>query len=73
MTSSTSSGAMGFPEFLTSSDRSADVAECLIRWFSEPELLAQQKQRLDALLRAVDTIESPLELAAGALLERRFE
>jgi hypothetical protein len=60
---------MLFPEFLTSTDRSTEVAECLIRWLSQPELLAIQKQRLDALLRAVDTIEAPLELAAEALLE----
>ena len=64
---------MYFPEFLTSTDRSADMADWLIRWLSQPELLAQQKQRLDTLLRAVDTIESPLELAAGALLTRKFD
>ena len=60
---------MLFPEFLTSADRSAEMAACLISWFSQPKLLAVQKQRLDTLLREVDTVESPLELAAEALLE----
>jgi len=60
---------MLFPEFLTSTDRSAEMAEHLIRWLSEPESLAAHKQRLDTLLRAVDTVESPLELATAALLE----
>ena len=64
---------MFFPEFLTSTDRSADMADWLIRWLSQPELLAFQKQRLETLLRAVDTVESPLELVAGALLKRKFE
>ena len=64
---------MIFPEFLTSTNRSAEAADWLIRWFSQPELLAMQKQRLDTLLREVDTIESPLELAAEALLARKFE
>jgi lipid-A-disaccharide synthase len=59
---------MFFPEFLTSANRSTEMAECFIRWLSQPELLAVQKQRLDALLRAVDTIESPLELAAETLV-----
>ena len=59
---------MLFPEFLTSTDRSADMADHLVRWLSQPEQLATQKQRLDQLLREVDTIESPLELAAEALL-----
>ena len=61
---------MFFPEFLTSRDRSADAAEWFIRWFSRPDLLAKQKQRLDKLLGACDTIESPLEQAADALLNR---
>jgi hypothetical protein len=64
---------MLFPEFLTYSDRSAEMADWLIRWFSQPELLALQKQRLDALLREVDVVESPLELAAQALLKRKLE
>jgi hypothetical protein len=64
---------MFFPEFLTSRDRSGDMADHLIQWLSQPELLAQQKQRLDTLLRAVDTVESPLELAATALLRRKYE
>jgi hypothetical protein len=63
---------MLFPEFLTATDRSAEAANCLIDWLSQPKLLAQQKHRLDALLRAVDTVESPLELAAKALLKRKF-
>jgi len=63
---------MFFPEFLTSTDRSAEAADCLIGWLSQPKLLAQQKHRLDLLLRAVDTVESPLELAAKALLKRKF-
>ena len=60
---------MFFPEFLTSTDRSAEAAAHLIQWLSEPKVLAERKHRLDVLLRAVDTIESPLELAAKALLE----
>jgi len=59
---------MIFPEFLTCADRSVDMAAYLVRWLSNPEALAAQKQRLDALLREVDTIESPLELATEALL-----
>jgi lipid-A-disaccharide synthase len=59
---------MFFPEFLTSRDRSSEMADWFIRWFSRPELLAQQKQRLDSLLFEFDTIESPLEQAAEALL-----
>ena len=59
---------MLFPEFLTSSDRSAEMAAWLIHWLETPGLLAAQKHRLDALLREVDTVESPLELAAKALL-----
>jgi len=59
---------MLFPEFLTSRDQSAEMAEYLIRWLSEPKLLATQKHRLDQLLREVDNIESPLELAAEALM-----
>ena len=61
---------MFFPEFLTSTDRSAEVSDWLIRWLSEPKLLATQKQRLETLLRAVDTIESPLESAAKTLIEK---
>ena len=60
---------MLFPEFLTSADRSAEMSTYLISWLSQPKLLAVQKQRLEAVLRAADTIESPLELAAEALLE----
>ena len=63
---------MLFPEFLASTDRSSEAADHLIRWLSQPELLALQKQRLDTLLRAVDVVESPLELAAQALLKREF-
>jgi len=63
---------MFFPEFLTSTDRSAEAADWLIRWLSQPKSLAQQKQRLDSLFHAVDTVESPLELAAKALLKRKF-
>jgi lipid-A-disaccharide synthase len=59
---------MIFPEFLTSTDRSADMADCLVRWLSQPQLLAAQKQRLDLLLREVDIVESPLELATKVLL-----
>ena len=59
---------MVFPEFLTSTDRSAEMAEWLSYWLSAPSLLAKQKQRLDALLREVDTVESPLELAAKTLV-----
>ena len=59
---------MLFPEFLTSRDRSADMAAWLTYWLSEPGLLSAQKQRLDALLREVDTVESPLELAANAVV-----
>ena len=59
---------MLFPEFLTSSDRSADMAAWLAYWLSRPALLAAYKQRLETLLREVDTVESPLELAAEALL-----
>jgi hypothetical protein len=44
------------------------MAKHLVRWLSQPALFAAQKQRLDMLLREVDTIESPLELAAEALL-----
>jgi len=64
---------MLFPEFLTSTDRSSEVADHLIRWFSQPELLALQKQRLDTLLREVDVVESPLELAAQTLLRKFTE
>ncbi|MDR0328108.1 MAG: lipid-A-disaccharide synthase [Planctomycetaceae bacterium] len=64
---------MFFPEFLTSTDRSADVADWLIRWLSQPESLAFHKQHLDSLFRAVDTVESPLELATEALLAREFD
>ena len=60
---------MFFPEFLTWADRSVEAAAWFIRWLSQPELLAIQKQRLDTLLREVDTIESPLELAAETLLK----
>jgi len=63
---------MLFPEFLTSTNRSSEVADHLIRWLSQPELLAFQKQRLDSLLREVDVVESPLELAAQALLKGKF-
>jgi len=59
---------MVFPEFLSCTDCSAEMATWFIRWLSEPEVLAAQKQRLETLLRKVDTIESPLELAAEALL-----
>jgi lipid-A-disaccharide synthase len=59
---------MFFPEFLTSSDRSAETAAWLIYWLAEPGLLASYKHRLDQLLREVDTIESPLDMAADALL-----
>ena len=59
---------MLFPEFLTSTDRSAEMSTWLIHWLSEPKLLATHKQRLDALLREVDTVESPLELAADAIV-----
>ena len=59
---------MLFPEFLTSADRSVEMADCLVQWLLQPKLLAAQKQRLDQLLREVDTVESPLELAAQALL-----
>jgi len=59
---------MLFPEFLTSTDRSADMAAWLVYWLSEPGLLSAHKQRLDALLREVDIVESPLELAAEALM-----
>jgi len=59
---------MLFPEFLTSTDRSADMAAWLIYWLSQRGLLATHKQRLDTLLHEVDTIESPLELAAKALV-----
>jgi len=59
---------MLFPEFLASSDRSADMAAWLVYWLSQPALLAAHKQRLDILLREVDTVESPLELATEALL-----
>jgi hypothetical protein len=45
------------------------MAAWLIYWLSVPKLLAEQKQRLDILLREVDTVESPLELAAEALLD----
>jgi lipid-A-disaccharide synthase len=61
---------MFFPEFLTSADRSQDAAAWLIRWLSQPDLLAQQKQRLDLLLRETDTVESPLDLAARTILKR---
>jgi len=64
---------MFFPEFLTSTDRSAEMAAWFVRWISQPELLAAQKQRLDMLLREVDTVESPLELAAVALLKGNLE
>jgi len=64
---------MLFPEYLTSADRSAEMADWFIRWLSQPELLARHKQRLDALLRETDTVESPLELAAEALLQRKFD
>ncbi|MCL2710543.1 MAG: lipid-A-disaccharide synthase [Planctomycetaceae bacterium] len=60
---------MLFPEFLTSRDRSADMAAWLTYWLSEPGWLSAQKQRLDALLREVDTVESPLELAADAVVK----
>ena len=61
---------MLFPEFLTYSDHSAEMADHLLHWLSQPEALAQQKQRLDTLLREVDTVESPLELATETLLEQ---
>ena len=64
---------MLFPEFLTSTDRSFEVADNLIRWLTQPELLALQKRRLDALLRDVDVVESPLELAAQTLLRKFTE
>ena len=63
---------MLFPEFLTSTDRSSEAADHLIRWLSQPELLARQKQRLDTLLREVDVVESPLDLAAQELLQKKF-
>ena len=59
---------MLFPEFLSSTDRSVEMAAWLTYWLSKPELLAAHKQRLDTLLREVDTVESPLELAAKALV-----
>jgi lipid-A-disaccharide synthase len=60
---------MVFPEFLSSTDRSADMAAWFVRWLSQPETLVAQKQRLDMLLREVDTVESPLELATKRILE----
>ena len=63
---------MFFPEFLTSTDRSSEVADWLIRWLSQPAQLAIQKRSLDTLLRESDTVESPLELAAEVLLRREF-
>ena len=60
---------MVFPEFLASTDRSAEMAAWFVRWLSQPEMLAGRKRWLDTLLREVDTVESPLELAANALLE----
>jgi lipid-A-disaccharide synthase len=62
---------MFFPEFLTSTDRSVEVAAQIVRWLSQPELLAIQKQRLDTLLREADMVESPLELAAEAVLKMK--
>ena len=59
---------MLFPEFLSSTDRSAEMSAWLVYWLSTPEFLAAHKQRLGTLLREVDTIESPLELAAKAVL-----
>jgi len=67
--SKTERDRMLFPEFLTSTDRSVEMADYLIRWLSEPRLLATRKQRLELLLREVDTVESPLELAADALIK----
>ena len=66
--SATDRDLMLFPEFLTSTDRSVEMSDILIRWLSQPNQLAAQKQRLDALLREVDTVESPLDLAAKELL-----
>ena len=62
---------MLFPEFLSSTDHSAEMAAWLVYWFSDPELLSAHKQRLDVLLREIDTVESPLELAAEAVLSMR--
>ncbi len=64
-------GRMLFPEFLTAKNRAQEAAVPLIHWFSEPSSLAQQKRRLDDLLREVDQIESPLERAAMVLIKTR--
>ncbi|MGL4594096.1 MAG: hypothetical protein ACRC2T_06090, partial [Thermoguttaceae bacterium] len=60
--------AMLFPEFLTASNRSRDAAAYLIHWLSTPSVLATQKRRLAELLREIDNVESPLEIAAKAIL-----
>jgi lipid-A-disaccharide synthase len=60
---------MIFPEFLTASDKTAEAAEHLIRWFSNPSALATQKERLAMLLREADNVESPLTAAAEAVIE----
>jgi lipid-A-disaccharide synthase len=60
---------MIFPEFLTASDKTAKVAEYLIRWFANPSALARQKQRIDTLHRESDDVESPLSIAADYVIK----
>ena len=60
--------SMLFPEFLTCRDRSAEVADWIIHYFSHPQEQAEQKHRLEMLLSRVDTVESPLTEAAKLLL-----
>ncbi|MDR3232943.1 MAG: lipid-A-disaccharide synthase [Planctomycetaceae bacterium] len=60
---------MLFPEFLTASDRTAEAAEHLIRWFSNPMSLARHKERLEMLRREADDVESPLAAAAQAVID----
>ncbi len=60
---------MLFPEFLTATDRSQDVAAYFCHWFLNPAKLAKQKRLLADLLRHVDQIDSPLDRVARLLIE----
>ncbi|MDR2171204.1 MAG: lipid-A-disaccharide synthase [Planctomycetaceae bacterium] len=60
---------MIFPEFLTAKDRSKDAAAYIVHWLTNQKELAAQKRRLATLLRKVDKIESPLNLAANTIID----
>ncbi len=59
---------MVFPEYLTSRDRSSEVAERLISWFTNQELYQNKVQELENLLHYADQDGEPIS-NAGRLIE----